>query len=206
MEADAWRHVSASSRFIVVSHHAKLTGGGVKTATVWCVKTCFSCACERRGHAEGSDLQVHPKLPQTGSGGWTSLERYRGGGGGGQKVRVCVERVARFFFNSVTVLKLPKTGGVKTHTQEGEKLHRPFRPQQSEPPLSRAESAFQAPNSALGKGEGRVWGVLLRFRNGSTCCPEVERIYFNNNGTKCAPTGENFISKGRAGCECVHSR
>lgn len=31
------------------------------------------------GSGEGSDLQVHPKLPQTGSVGWTSLERCRGG-------------------------------------------------------------------------------------------------------------------------------
>lgn len=31
------------------------------------------------GVVRGVILQVHPKLPQTGSGGWTSLERYRGG-------------------------------------------------------------------------------------------------------------------------------
>lgn len=37
------------------------------------------CVCVYTGSGEGSDLQVHPKLPQTGSGGWTSLERCRGG-------------------------------------------------------------------------------------------------------------------------------
>lgn len=34
-------------------------------------------SCLDAGSGEGSDLQVHPKLPQTGSGGWTSLERCR---------------------------------------------------------------------------------------------------------------------------------
>ncbi|XP_078807762.1 sterile alpha motif domain containing 1a isoform X3 [Oryzias latipes] len=34
-------------------------------------------SCLDSGSGEASDLQVHPKLPQTGSGGWTSLERCR---------------------------------------------------------------------------------------------------------------------------------
>lgn len=40
-----------------------------------------------------------------------------------------------------------------------EKLHRPARPQQPEPPLSAAESAFRAPNSALSGGEEEEGGV-----------------------------------------------
>lgn len=44
--------------------------------------------------------------------------------------------------------------GVKAQTRDGEKLNRPVRPQQPEPPLSVAESAFQATNSALREGEG----------------------------------------------------
>lgn len=42
---------------------------------------------------KGSDLQVHPKLPQTGSGGWTSLERCRGGEGEGEREKKLKVRV-----------------------------------------------------------------------------------------------------------------
>lgn len=52
-----------------------------KTCFAVCVRVCR----EWRGTVKGSDLQVHPKLPQTGSGGWTSLERCRGGEGEGER-------------------------------------------------------------------------------------------------------------------------
>lgn len=56
---------------------------------------CRVCECvkEWRGTVKGSDLQVHPKLPQTGSGGWTSLERWRGGEGEGEREKKLKVRV-----------------------------------------------------------------------------------------------------------------
>ena len=69
MEVDARRHELASHC------HIKLTGGGKKLGTysVWSGEK-NTYVCVYTGSGEGSDLQVHPKLPQTGSGGSSAAE------------------------------------------------------------------------------------------------------------------------------------
>lgn len=109
------------------------------------------------GSGEGTNLQVHPKNCRR-RGASVGAERRRGGdggewGGGEKKTqKVRVYSVCGIFCTASPLHEHFKRRRKRTNGRQ-EKLRRPVRPHQTEPPLSATESAFRAPNSALREGE-----------------------------------------------------
>lgn len=188
---------STSPPLTVKTHLSKLTCGGKSKAAGVSGLREKNVFLSLNGEWWGEWFASAPKLPQTGSVGWTSLERCRGGDEKKTKVRVKSESIV--FYSRAPVVKHFEPA-MWTLKDETGKVAPSCPSATTRATIISSRKRFSSPKVSV----PRRGGVCQASKRGVGVARKLGGKCFQNKGVKVRHWKSGFILKAAAGCSCFH--